>query len=104
MAKAPSGNFIRNSQPYIVVQMPSAVNMPGGRQMTMPTLEVTLQATGASGTVGNFKLTEVLNITSATLIIGTTANFYGYPTNPPPFSNVTPPVGTPVNLSSTTIN
>ena len=40
----------------------------------------------------------------ATLIIGTTANFYGYPTNPPPFGNVTPPVGTPVNLSSTTIN
>ena len=104
VASTPSGNFVRNSQPYIVVQMPTSVNMPGGRQMTMPTLEVTLQATGASGTVGNFKLTEVQNTTSATLIIGTTANFFGYPTNPPPFGNVTPPLGTPVNLSSTTIN
>ena len=35
--------------------------------MTMPTLEVTLQATGASGTVGKFKLTEILNITVAML-------------------------------------
>ena len=58
--------------------------------MTMPTLEVTLQATGTSGTVGNFKLTEVQNTTHAVLIISTTANFDGYPTVAPPFPNVTP--------------
>ena len=54
-AKAPSGNFINNSQPYIVVQMPDAVSVAGGTQMTMPTLEITLQATGAAGTVGRFE-------------------------------------------------
>ena len=92
-----------NSQPYIVTALPSAVTVLGGRQMTMPTLEVTLQATGTSGTVGNFKMTEVINTTVAVLIITTTANFDGYPTNP---SNpgVTPPVAEPVTLASTTIN
>jgi hypothetical protein len=100
-AHAPSGNYINNSQPYIVVTMPTG-NVPGGRQMTSPTLEVTLQATGTSGTVGTFGLSEVVNVTSATLIIGTTATFDGYPTIVPNTS--TPPVGTPVTLKSIGIN
>ena len=103
VAKAPSGNFIHNSQPYIVTAMPSSVTLPGGRQMTMPTLEVTLEATGASGTVGDFKLTEVINTTVAVLLITTTANFDGYPTNPAVTSG-TPPVFAPAILASTSIN
>ncbi|UDY34985.1 MBG domain-containing protein [Dermatobacter hominis] len=102
-AKAASGNYINNSQPYIVVALPNGASLPGGRQITMPTLEVTLKATGASGTIGNFKLTEVLNITSATLIVGTTATFDGYPTNPVNL-NATPPVGTPAILGTVKIN
>jgi hypothetical protein len=108
VAKAASGNFIHNSQPYIVVQMPNigSVNVAGGRQMTMPTLEMTLQAdAGGSGTVGNFRLTEIINQTSATLIIGTNATFDGYPTVAPPFNTgITPPVAPPITLASTTIN
>jgi hypothetical protein len=100
-AHAPSGNFINNSQPYVIVTMPTG-NVVGGRQMTSPTLELTLQATGASGSTQNFGLTEVVNVTSATLIIGTTATFDGYPTIVPNTS--TPPVGTPVVLKSIGIN
>jgi hypothetical protein len=103
IAKSPSGNYINNSQPYIVVGLPATNSVVGGRQITMPTLEVTLKATGASGTIGNFKLTEVLNVTNATLIIGTTATFDGYPTNPANPA-ATPPVGTPAILASTKIN
>ena len=57
--------WANNSQPYIVVQMPDAAQMGGGLQTTMPTLEVTLQATGASGTIGRFKMTEAFNVTNA---------------------------------------
>jgi hypothetical protein len=102
-AKAPTGNFINNSQPYIVVAMPNSFQLAGGRQMTMPTLEITLKATGESGTVGDFKLTEVLNITSASLIISTTATFDGYPTNPSN-PNAVPPVAPATVLASTKIN
>ena len=48
-------------------------------------------------------MTEVINTTVAVLIITTTANFDGYPTNPANSSS-TPPVVEPVILASTTIN
>ncbi len=102
-ARAATGNYVNNTSPYIIVQMPSAVNVAGGRQMTMPTLEVTLKATGASSTVGKYILSEILNVTVATLIIQTTATFEGYPTNPAN-TGVTPPLATPVTLATTTIN
>jgi hypothetical protein len=104
VAKPPTAgsNFIYNSQPYLVVSLPTG-NVPGGKQMTMPTLEVTLKATGASGSSQNFNLTEVVNVTSATLIIQTTANFDGYPTNPAN-TGVTPPVAAPAVLKSIGIN
>jgi hypothetical protein len=103
VADAPSGNYVYNTSPYIVVQMPSSVTVPGGRQLVMPTLEVTLKATGPSGTVGEFYLSEVINTTVANLLINTTANFFGYPTNPAN-PGVSPPLAPPKILASTTIN
>ena len=76
------GNFIGTTLPYLIITLPTSTNVPGGQTMTMPTIEVTMTATGSAGTTGNFFLTENANTTNAQApIIGATdANFYGYPT------------------------
>ncbi len=102
-AKAPTGNYVNNTSPYIIVQTPNGVSLQGGRQQTMPTLELTLKAGPTSGTVGKFILSELLNVTSATLIVNTTPVFDGYPTNPANLG-VTPPLAAPVTLAETKIN
>jgi hypothetical protein len=78
-AKAATGQYVGNTQPYMAVRLATG-NLPGGQQMTMPTLELTLQATGTPGTTGNVTMMEFLNLTSATFIITTNATFDGYPT------------------------
>ncbi|HTN99372.1 MAG TPA: hypothetical protein VL068_01750, partial [Microthrixaceae bacterium] len=78
-----TGNYDATKLPYIKVTLPG-VSVAGGAQMTMPTIALTLQATGAVGTVANATLTEFLLNTSinAPIIGGTTAKFDGYPVNP----------------------
>ncbi len=88
---------------FVVVSMPDSATVAGGRTVTMPTLELTLQATGTSGTQSNWFQSELVNVTSATLIVSTTATFDGYPTNPANLA-VTPPKAPPTILASTTIN
>ena len=101
-AKAATGQYVNNVAPYIVLTMPSG-SVPAGRQVTMPSIELKLKATGASGTAGQFRLTEYLNLTNATLIISVDATFDGYPTTG---SNtaIVPPVAAPVILKTTTIS
>ena len=97
--------WANNTQPYIVVQMPDVAQMGGGLQTTMPTLEVTLQATGASGTIGRFKMTEGYNITNAKppIVSAQTAHFNSYPTTGSN-TGVVPPATAATIVASTTIN
>lgn len=100
-----SGNFYDETTfPYIQVTLPSST-VPGGDINTMPTVALTLQASGAVGTVGNLALSEYVNSTSinAPIIGNQTALFDGYPTTGSNTS-VTPPNGTKTTLWATTIN
>jgi hypothetical protein len=103
--KASTGpNFVGTTAPYVQVSLPDSVTVPGGGSVTMPTIAVTLQATGAAGTTLKFSLTEFqtrLNISAA--IIGTTdIDFKGYPTSGNNTA-VTPPLAPPAVLKSVLI-
>ncbi len=76
----------------------------GGATLSMPTIALTLQATGAVGTVSNSYITEFVLSTSvnAPIIGNVTAVFDGYPTTGNNTS-VTPPAAPPTALASTTI-
>lgn len=86
-----TGNFSATTAPYIRVSLPG-VTVAGGAQLTMPTIALTLKATGAPGTVANATLTEFLLNTSvnAPIVGNQTAKFDGYPVSPTQTS------GTPV--------
>ena len=71
---------------FVVVSMPDSATVAGGRTVTMPKLELTCQATGTSGTQSNWFQSELVNVTSATLIVSTTATFDGYPRPTRPIS------------------
>jgi hypothetical protein len=98
-----STNYSWTGSNYIEVQMDPLQHIAGGGVLTMPTIVLTLQATGAVGTVGNTQLTETVNVSNATApIVGTTnATFDGYPTSGS--ADSTPPKAAPTNLWSTTI-
>jgi hypothetical protein len=53
--------------------------------------------------VGQFRLTEYVNLTNATLIFSVDATFDGYPTTGSNAS-IVPPVAAPVILKTTTIS
>ena len=101
-ASSPTGNFVHSSAPYLIVALPDAVTLPGGSQVSLPNVEVTLTATGPVGTVAQWKLTEFRTRISASLIIGVTTDFIGYPTDD---SNegVAPPVAPPAILATNEI-
>ncbi len=99
-----TGNFDQTTLPYVIVQVPDAINtVLGGQTATMPTVELTLTAGPTSGTQSKWFLGETVNVTSATLIVSTAATFDGYPTNPANLT-VTPPKAAPLILATTTIN
>jgi hypothetical protein len=92
-----TGNFTWTTYPYLKETLPTG-SVPGGGTITMPSVAVTLQATGAAGTVANTSLTEFLLTTSTSLA---TVTFDGYPTSGS--ADVTPPKAPPAVLASTTI-
>jgi hypothetical protein len=92
-----TGNFSWTTYPYLKETLPTG-SVPGGGTITMPSVAVTLQATGAAGTVANTSLTEFLLTTSTSLA---TVTFDGYPTSGS--ADVTPPKAPPAILASTTI-
>ena len=100
-----TGNYTATTYPYVEVQLPAGIKVNGGGTVTMPTIALTLKATGTPGTVASFALTEfttLLGITAA--IIGTNSiNFDGYPTTGSDTS-VTPPKAPPTVLSTVTIS
>ena len=79
-----TGNYVDTAGlPYVDLALPSSVVITGGVDVTLPTVVMTLKATGAAGTVSHATLTEfVLTISVAVPIFGTTvATFDGYPTS-----------------------
>jgi len=102
-AKLNTGSYDDTTLPYIQVTLPTATKINAGELVTMPTLALTMTATGAPGTVGNLSLTEFVNVTVANFIIDTTATFDGYPTTGSN-TGITPPNGPKVTLFSTEIN
>ena len=70
----------------------------------MPTIALTLRATGAAGTTCNFSLTEFQTSLAVTapLVGGQTANFFGYPTTGEDTA-ITPPTAPPSILGSIAI-
>ena len=102
-AKPATGNYIYNSTPYLVVAMPdAAASVPGGGQVSMPNVEITMTATGAVGTVAQWKVSEFMTRISANLILAITLDFDGYPTDD---SNktITPPLVQPAIIATNTI-
>ena len=96
---ANTGANYHYSTPYVEIGMPTSVSVAGGATISMPTAEITLQATGAPAVCGNNTLTE-FNLTTVTSLA--TADFDGYPTSGSN-SGVAPPSATPTNLASTCI-
>ncbi len=92
-----SANYSGTTAPYIQLSVPITVN--GGGQSTLPTIKVTLQATGAPGTVSKTSLTEFSVSTSTSLAA---VNFHGYPSDPTE-PDVKPVVFPPVPLATTNI-
>ena len=97
-----TGNYTGTTYPYVELALPSSITVPGGNDISMPTIVLNLKATGAVGTVGHGTLTEFILSTVVNVpIIGTqTAVFDGYPTTG---SSGTPPKAAPTALSTTTI-
>jgi hypothetical protein len=96
-----SSNYTYTTTPFIVVN--SNITVLGGGGTTLPTVAVTLTATGASGTVANTYLTEFEVTTSAKFSgINVAVAFKGWPSDPAQPSG-TPPKKAPVALASTTI-
>ncbi len=93
-----TGNYDATTLPYIKVTLPG-VSIPGGGTLTMPTVALTLKATGSVGTVADATLTEfMLNLNLTLGFLGTkNAYFDGYPTSG---SSGTPPQAPPTILSS----
>jgi len=96
---ANTGTDYHYAPPYVEIGMPTSVSVAGGATITMPTAEITLQATGAPAVCGNNTLTE-FNLTTVTSLA--TADFDGYPTSGSN-TNVAPPTATPTNLATTCI-
>jgi hypothetical protein len=73
-------NYADNTYPYIELSVPSAVQVPGGHDFTLPTVEATFTATGTVGEVVKESLTEVLVSTSFS-VLGTSGvlTFDGFP-------------------------
>ena len=97
-----TGNYDATTLPYIKVSLP--VTVPGGATVTMPTVALTLKATGAVGTVADATLTEfMLNLNVKLGFLGNkNAYFDGYPVSPSQTSG-TPVKAPPAILSSTEI-
>lgn len=95
-----TGNYDATTLPYIKVTLPG-VTVAGGSTLTMPTVALTLKATGAVGTVANATLTEFMLSLNLTLgFLGyKTAYFDGYPVSPTQTSG-TPIKAPPAILSS----
>lgn len=98
-----TGNFDATTLPYIQVTLPG-LSVAGGATMTMPTISLTMKATGAVGTVANATLNEFMLTTSITapIIGGANAVFDGYPTDPAEPAT-TPPKKPPAILASVEI-
>ncbi|MCZ7630873.1 MAG: hypothetical protein M5U19_18330 [Microthrixaceae bacterium] len=95
-----TGNFSATTLPYIQVTLPG-LTVAGGSTMTMPTIALTLTATGSVGTVANATLNEFMLTTAinAPIIGNANAVFDGYPTDPAEPSGV-PPKRPPAILDS----
>jgi hypothetical protein len=94
-----SGNY-KTGFPYIEVELPSSIHVPGGQTVTMPTVVASFTATGAVGTVEPVDLTEFKLNTNVSTAGNVT--FDGYPTNSSDGTG-TPPYTPPTPLSTTTI-
>ncbi|MGB3411297.1 MAG: MBG domain-containing protein [Microthrixaceae bacterium] len=95
-----TGNYDATTLPYVKVAIPG-VSVNGGDTITMPTVALTLKATGSVSTVAKATLTEfMINLNLTLGFLGQqNAYFDGYPTtasNP----GGTPPKAPPVVLSS----
>ena len=95
-----TGNFDATTLPYVQVSLPT-LTVLGGSSMTLPTVALTLQATGAVGTVANATLNQFMLTTriNAPIIGFQNAVFDGYPTDPAEPSG-TPPKRPPAILRS----
>jgi hypothetical protein len=95
-----TGNYDATTLPYIKVTLPG-VTVQGGDTLTMPTVALTLKATGAAGTVADATLTEfMLNLNLTLGFLGyKNAFFDGYPVSPTQTSG-TPVKAPPAILAS----
>jgi len=95
-----TGNY-KTGFPYIETELPSAIHIPGGGTVTMPTVSAQFTATGAVGAVEPVDLTEFKVNTNVSTAGNVT--FDGYPTNSSNGTG-TPPYLAPTPLSTTTIS
>lgn len=100
---ARTGNWIQTKFPYVQASV-GTVRVPGGSSVTLPTLAITLRATGAVDTVGITGLSQFQNIVSVDAgILGQFAiNFNSWPsatggTGTPPRAPITPLMQTTIN-------
>ena len=86
--------------PYIELELPFTLNVPGGQIFTMPTLALDLRATGTVGSSGRIALTEnvIVTIVNAGIFGGKTATFDAYPTTGT--ANIKPPQAPPTPLAT----
>jgi hypothetical protein len=94
-----TGNY-KTNYPYIEEELPSSIEVPGGENVSMPTVTARFTATGSVGTVEPVDLTEFKLNTNVSTAGNVT--FDGYPTNSSNGSG-TPPYTPPTPLSTTTI-
>ncbi len=97
-----SSHYSNTTTPFLVVF--SNIAVTGGGTTTIPTVALTLAATGAPGSVANTYSSEYRVSTSVTLSTGNVValNFKGWPSDPSQPAG-TPPTFPPRNLVSTLI-
>jgi hypothetical protein len=95
-AQINSGNY-KTTYPYIETYLNGTV--PGGSNVTLPTISAQFQATGNPGTTANFDLTEFVLVINTVI----TVNFDGYPSCASCGGSGTPTYQAPTPLASTQI-